>query len=178
MTINREHLEPCPFCGAAAHATPEHRPTRMPEHVMCLGCGAELDGLGSIEQWNTRAQAQAAPQAEPVEVVAVVTTARKKGISEQRALWHGEDGADQWVAHMQGRGCETSKTLLMTVAQHNRIMASAPQHDAELVELLDQAYAYPLEHACATGSERARDLCERIDAKLAALSAKNEGGRA
>lgn len=57
-------------------------------------------------------------------MVAVVTTAYKKGVSEQRALWHGESGADEWIAHMQGRGCETTKTLLMDTAQHNRIMAA------------------------------------------------------
>lgn len=52
----------------------------------------------------------AAPVAQ--EPVAWVCTARKPGITEQRSLWHGEQGADTWLAHFAGRGCEVTKTPL------------------------------------------------------------------
>lgn len=55
MSDERELL-PCPFCGGRPHSTPESRQTRIAERVMCLDCNAELDGPGSIEQWNRRAQ--------------------------------------------------------------------------------------------------------------------------
>lgn len=54
------------------------------------------------------AAAPAAPVAQ--EPVAWVCTARKPGITEQRSLWHGEQGADTWLAHFAGRGCEVTKT--------------------------------------------------------------------
>lgn len=44
--------------------------------------------------------------------IAWLTTARKPGVTEQRSLWHGEDGADQWVSHFQKLGCETKKIPL------------------------------------------------------------------
>lgn len=58
-----------------------------------------------------------------------------------------------------------------------RLEAGVSQHDAELVELLRSTYGLctmrdmPTEHALS-------DLADRIDAKLATLSAKNEGGKA
>lgn len=44
--------------------------------------------------------------------IAWVTIARKPGVTEQRSLWHGEDGADQWISHFQKLGCETKKIPL------------------------------------------------------------------
>lgn len=52
--VYSSELKPCPFCGGKAHVTNENRATRTPELVMCLGCLAELEGPGSIEQWNNR----------------------------------------------------------------------------------------------------------------------------
>lgn len=62
---------------------------------------AELDQL--------RAELEAIQGQRPV---AWVTTAHKPGVSEHRALWHGEDGADYWINHLIGRGCRTTKTAL------------------------------------------------------------------
>lgn len=45
---------------------------------------------------------------------------------------------------------------------HDLLQASE-KRNAELVELLREAYKYPLEHACSTGSWPAQELCERID---------------
>ncbi|WP_338924648.1 hypothetical protein V0M98_34075 (plasmid) [Pseudomonas silesiensis] len=45
---------------------------------------------------------------------------------------------------------------------HDFLQASE-KRNAELVELLREAYKYPLEHACSTGSWPAQELCERID---------------
>jgi hypothetical protein len=80
---------------------------------------------------------------EEVEVMAVVTTAHKPGVTEQRALWHGEAGAENWVKHFNARGCRTTKTQLMTVAQHERIVAALSAQQSAHVsvprELLERA---------------------------------------
>lgn len=65
--------------------------------------------------WDAcRAAMLAAAPAAPValEPVAWACTAYKQGVTEQRSLWHGEQGADVWMAHLVGRGCEVTKTPL------------------------------------------------------------------
>lgn len=161
MTINRTHLAPCPFCGASAHATPEHRPTRMAEHVMCLGCGAELDGPGSIEQWNTRAQAQAAPEAEPVQVEAVATTKENED-GELYLDWLLEGGIS--ALEFPGQLLLVAHGSVTNDTGQGQVY-TAPQHDAELIELLERVV------------DRLRkaqmfDLSTQVCAKLATLSAK------
>jgi hypothetical protein len=50
------------------------------------------------------------------------------------------------------------------------------QRNSDLVGLLRELYKFPLEHACATGSWPAQELCERIDTALEAN--KTEEGEA
>lgn len=45
-------------------------------------------------------------------------------------------------------------------------LADAERRNSELVELLQEARIYPLEHACATVHWPAQELVERIDAAL------------
>lgn len=71
------------------------------------------------------------------EAVAYACTAYKKGITEQRSLWHGEQGADVWLAHMVSRGCTTTKTPLYSHALQithriGAISASAEPADGEV----------------------------------------------
>lgn len=71
------------------------------------------DTAAAFSAWRHRAMLAAAPAA-PValEPVAWACTAYKQGVTEQRSLWHGEQGADVWMAHLVGRGCEVTKTPL------------------------------------------------------------------
>lgn len=107
------------------------------------------------------AQAQVAPEAEPVEVVA----------------WAGDGGTLYPTMKSVRKYLPVGRSAepLMAVAQHNRIMASAPQHDAELVELLREVVAeledwrmsFPDANSLCTDNLL---LC--IDAKISTLSAK------
>ncbi len=94
-------LKACPFCGAAANATPEHRPTRMAEHVMCLGCGAELDGPGSIDQWNTRSHVSPGITA-VAELVIGQTYTSKLGFGLMTYLGETQD-IDGWLPTFRAR---------------------------------------------------------------------------
>ena len=110
----------------------------------------EIGGIASGEVTATLnrliAQAQAAPEAEPVAIHQYKTSSF--------ISWIDCQASDFPSALAQG-----FKT---------RILYTAPQHDAELVELLRD---------CADefrGITMSQDLPQRIDAKLATLSAKKE----
>lgn len=55
--VDSSKLKPCPFCGGKAHAMTADPAVRQPEFIMCLACLAEIEGPGSIEQWNERYRA-------------------------------------------------------------------------------------------------------------------------
>ena len=76
---------------------------------------AQQEGYNDAEisAWR-KSRSGKTEQTERQEPVAWVTTAYKPGVPEQRELWHGEDGADQWLKHFQGRGCDTTKIPLYT----------------------------------------------------------------
>jgi hypothetical protein len=108
-----------------------------------------------------------AQSAEPAQVEAVEVVAwRIKGDSSSPSIM--TNGAALFNERNYP-GSLAGREPLMTVAQHNRIMAAA-KPDAELVELLRCASAYVLEHACTVGGEASHDLSDRIDAKLAEVN--------
>lgn len=96
------------------------------------------------------AAAPAAPVAQ--EPAAWVCTARKPGITEQRSLWHGEQGADTWLAHFAGRGCEVTKTPLYTAPP----VAEQP---ARAMQALATISRMARNEACRSGAPAAGQLC-------------------
>lgn len=104
------------------------------------------------------AQAKAAREAEPVDVVAHMYQHDETGlvgfVDQQQVDW----GFQKNNPRLQLCG------ELMTVAQHNRIMADAPQHDADLAELLRDAMKTI--HGLAPGRFAVEEL---LRAKLATL---------
>ena len=116
MTINRTHL-----AGLGIAIEQVEDATDMTELFYCLK--------------DLIAEVQSAPEAEPVEVVAIDWPEyhyeamgcglEDRGITDRyEAMQHG------WDCAMERCAEQLPDEPLMTVAQHNRIMASAPQHDA------------------------------------------------
>lgn len=109
-----------------------------------------------------------APEAEPVEVVALISDV---GVDYLKAGYGVTVHGERWRNRVALVG--ENPISLMTVAQHNRIMASAPQHDAEMVELIKELI--DVDDGGLDDHWRGhagKELMARIDAKLATLSAK------
>lgn len=106
--------------------------------------------------------AKAAPVAEAVDVVAHMyqhdETGRVGFVDQQQVDWGFEKNNPR--LYLCGE--------LMTVAQHGRIMATAPPHDAELVELLRATYELCTEREMPSETALS-SLAERIDTYLATL---------
>lgn len=160
MTATKQtKLLPCPFCGGEAKRLELEDSENFGGSVIactvCDACSRVYFGekVGLVESWNTRAQSAPEPvQGEAVEVVG-----------------YGCEGQIEVLKHVpltggmkvSGREREKYNVPLMTVAQHNRIMAAA-KPDAELVALLRDAKA-------ALDPFDDKLLEARIDAKLATL---------
>lgn len=134
--------------------------------------------IALVDGWKAMAQiraiiAQPAQQGEAVEVVAYVTTGFSGGPRSRRAFTVTKADANRqhenWVPHYQ----KVTTDELMTVAQHQRILASVHQQLAErdkLAEMLREArlkMAYMLKHGEWYSPE---ELIERIDAKLSEIT--------
>lgn len=161
MTINLE-LKPCPFCGGEPNLTHDdyvHDDLRPMLVVECKSCSAWV----RAEDWNRRAQAQAAPEAEPV--------AWKMFDGEGGYDYtDDEETAEKWREYL-GEKYNSWLDPLYT----------APQHDAELVELLEaiaaaargreSGYAARMHGDVVNGrcADSLVELLPRIDAKLATL---------
>ena len=52
-------LKPCPLCGCSAHHEPETRV--CVQWTGCSSCRLQINGPGSVEQWNRRAPNDALP---------------------------------------------------------------------------------------------------------------------
>jgi hypothetical protein len=145
MTATKQtELLPCPFCKREAQQT------LSSGLVSCAHdeCPAFLLAV-TAEHWNTRAQS-----AEPVQGEAVAY-----GDTDQLAALNKESSASCAVWNRPGR----NRTALMTVAQHNRMMAAA-KPDAELVDILKRVVDYYAE-----GEGELKCIAQDCRAKLAEL---------
>ena len=185
-----EELKPCPCCGETAEI--DTRQTfrgiadgRLMEAlaIYCTGCTLQITVCYAdvpditteqvIAMWNTRAQAQAAPEAEPV--AWDWYNARRYGAPGERrhnVLWVDDyrraDGTihdlDYLLESYRQGGDSGGITL------HLKPLHYAPQHDAELVELLDRIVEHLEYDAIGSPSEAiAGGLAEDLRAKLASL---------
>lgn len=146
-----EELKACPFCGGKAE-TVQFTKKRWTVECFADGCGAGIISQGdmqtAIAAWNNRAQLPS-QGGEAVEVVAHMYQHEETGVTgfvdQQQVDWGFEKNNPR--LHLCGE--------LMTVAQHQRILAAAT-HPADQVaddltmvkasrELLEQI-AVELEH--------------------------------
>lgn len=122
----------CPFCGGRSHHILGARQIRMLDVVKCLDCFAEIQGTyepeSALSKWNTRAQLPS-QGGEAVEVVAHLVLG---------GFFHGGSGPElgdidyqievDVAERLQRENVKTSEDVqleLMTVAQHQRILAAS-----------------------------------------------------
>lgn len=161
MKTNEISLPACRNCGGQCDPTGwmcgDGR--QGPE---CEGCGITTP---DVESWK-RLMAQSAPEPVQGEAVEVVAWANPSDLVEDGY------GHSFGVSSSEYPG----RVPLMSVAQHNRIMAAA-KPDAELVALLEDCRGPVIDAVnnadCQANAELYNALIKRIDAKLAEL--KNWG---
>jgi Lar family restriction alleviation protein len=157
---NREHLEPCPFCGGGRQ---QQSSNGHESNLMVCECGAEgppgEDDIEAIDRWNARAQAKAAPQAEPA--------SRDAAEYQQFSRYGNWERIEKAIFDLGLLG--------QSPERFRALYAHPPAPDAELVRqcIADELAEWTgdnrviIEHAM-------RDLTARIDAKLAQLRTKGE----
>jgi hypothetical protein len=139
MNPAREHLEPCPFCGDLEVVPTTTWSGYQKRHVDCRECKC-CGATAPIAQWNTRAQAKAAPQAEPVGSVYTMEPLVPGGeIVSHARLFHSLPGGTQLYTHPPAPDAELAK-LRAAAIQLIKTYVTDDRYDDARAEAVLQRY--------------------------------------
>lgn len=190
MTTNKQtELLPCPFCGGPA----EMRLYDCQYWVQCIQCfnstAADHDlECNASSAWNRRAQSAPEPvQGDDFCDGHCTWLEHRPGCPRHGVVQSEVEEIESWYGELPGPGADSAE--VMTVAQHNRIMAAAcagrgeavayitwqaPSYEWELTMLCEPVFAegeplYLYESPANPDADHLRDSTKMVDAELVAL---------